>query len=61
MVLINWGCVVSIDQCEFTQETVDALKTAKRAGGSFAPIIITKHNDSIVEEFGIGSVGLMGF
>lgn len=50
------GCVIHTKEVDITKEAKELLKSAPREGGSFAPIMLTKHSD------GSGSsVGLMGF
>lgn len=49
------GCVISTTEVDITKEAKDLIKNARREGGSFAPIMLTKHSD------GSGSsVGIMG-
>jgi hypothetical protein len=49
------GCVVSTDEVQITKEAKEVIKGAPREGGSFAAIMLTKHND------GKSSISLMGF
>lgn len=50
------GCVISTKEVMITAEAKELLKKARREGGSFAEIMLIKHND------GSGSsVGLLGF
>ena len=55
------GVVIPSTEVDITTEAKELLENAKREGGSFAPIMLTKHDDSIVEEHGKSSIGLMGF
>jgi len=50
------GCVIHTSEIDITKEAKELIKNAPREGGSFAPIMLTKHAD------GSGSsIGLMGF
>lgn len=50
------GCVVHTSEIEISKEAKDIIREAKREGGSFAGLMLTKHAD------GSGaSIGLMGF
>jgi len=49
------GCVIDTKEVDITKEAKELLRSAKREGGSFAPIMLTKHTD------GGSSIGLMGF
>lgn len=50
------GCVISTKEVDITKEAKELIRGAKKEGGSFAPIMLTKHAD------GSGSsIGLMGF
>ena len=50
------GCVISTKEIDITKEAKKLIKSAPREGGSFAPIMLTKHSD------GSGSsIGLFGF
>jgi hypothetical protein len=49
------GCVIDTKEVDITQDAVNLIKKAPREGGSFAPIMLTKHSD------GGSSIGLMGF
>jgi len=50
------GCVIHTKEVDITKEAKRLIKSARREGGSFAPIMLTKHSD------GSGSsIGLMGF
>ena len=50
------GCVISTTEIDITKEAKELIRNAPREGGSFAPIMLTKHDD------GSGSsIGLMGF
>jgi hypothetical protein len=55
------GCVLRLDEIEVTSEVVEHLKNAKREGGSFASIMLTKLHPSVVEMYGEYSIGIMGF
>lgn len=49
------GCIISTSEVKITKEAIELLKKAPREGGSFAPIMLTKHSD------GESSISLMGF
>ena len=50
------GCVVSTTEIDITKEAKELIRKAKREGGSFAAIMLTKHSD------GNGSsIALIGF
>jgi hypothetical protein len=50
------GCVISTTEIDITKEAKEIIKNSPREGGSFAPIMLTRHSD------GSGSsIGLMGF
>lgn len=53
------GCVISTTEVQITNDAKEIIKTAKREGGSFAEMMLTKHTN--VEEFGKSSIGLLGF
>jgi len=50
------GCVIDTKEIDITKEAKELIKNARREGGSFASIMLTKHanNDG-------SSIGLMGF
>lgn len=50
------GCVISTKEVEITQDAIDIIKSAKKSGGSFAELMLTKH-----AEEGDSSIGVMGF
>jgi hypothetical protein len=54
------GCVICVTEIEITQEAVNLLKSASREGGSFGPIMLTKHGGEIAKT-SPASIGLMGF
>lgn len=54
------GCVISTDECVITTEAREILRGAPREGGSFAPIMLTKHEGAPAEH-GDASIGLFGF
>lgn len=50
------GCVIAADHVKISPDAVALIKGARREGGSFAELMLTKHND------GSGSsIGIMGF
>jgi len=50
------GCVIHTKEIDITKEAKDLIRNAPREGGSFAPIMLTRHAD------GSGSsIGIMGF
>lgn len=48
------GCVIDTKNVDITKAAKELIKKAKREGGSFADIMLTKHND------GGSSIGLLG-
>jgi hypothetical protein len=52
------GVVVPVEEIDITPAAVEALKNAKREGGSFAPVMLTKHSDQSESK---ASIGLFGF
>lgn len=54
------GVVVPVEEIDINKEALELLKKAKREGGSFAPIMLTKHSSQYEGE-SKASVGLMGF
>jgi hypothetical protein len=54
------GIVVSINEIEISKEAKDIIRSAGREGGSFAPLMLTKHKDAGLEH-GDASIGVMGF
>lgn len=54
------GCVISTSEVQITKEAKELIKNARREGGSFAPLMLTKHAGSAVDVHGKSSVGLMG-
>lgn len=55
------GVVASTSEVQITKEAKELIKGAKREGGSFAPIMLTKHSETAIKEHGKSSIGLMGF
>lgn len=50
------GCVIHTSEVSITKEAKEIIKSARREGGSFAELMLTKHAD------GSGSsIGLFGF
>lgn len=49
------GCVIDTKEVEITKDAKELIKKAKREGGSFAEIMLTKHTA------GGSSIGLLGF
>ncbi|AXF41448.1 hypothetical protein SHAb15599_00086 [Acinetobacter phage SH-Ab 15599] len=55
------GIVVSTKHSCITQAAKDILKdNYKRGNGTFAPVMLTRHDSSIVQQYGIGHVALFG-
>lgn len=53
------GCVISTSEIQISTDAKELIRKASREGGSFAEIMLTKHNDNNVH--GKSSIGLMGF
>ena len=53
------GAVISTSEIEITKEAKEIIKNAKREGGSFAELMLTKHTNP--EEHGKSSMGILGF
>lgn len=53
------GVVISSDEVKITQEAKDLLKTAKRDGGSFSEIMLTRHTGQ-GKKSGESSLGMIG-
>jgi hypothetical protein len=53
------GMVIRTDAVEITPSAKEMLRNAKREGGSFAPIMLTKHANP--DEHGKSSFGVLGF
>jgi hypothetical protein len=49
------GCVVDTTEIQITKEAKELIKRAKREGGSFADLMLTKHTS------GGSSIGILGF
>ena len=49
------GCVIDTKEIEITKEAKELIRNARREGGSFAAIMLTKHTE------GGSSIGLFGF
>jgi DNA-binding MarR family transcriptional regulator len=54
------GTVVRCDCCEITPEAKKLLQNAKREGGSFSSLMLTKHSNP-TKKSGKSSFGYMGF
>ena len=50
------GCVIHTNECQITKEAKGLIRNARREGGSFAAIMLTKHADDSGS-----SIGLFGF
>lgn len=55
------GCVISTSEIEITKEAKNVIRKARREGGSFAELMLTKHDKSIESSYGESSIGVMGF
>jgi len=55
------GCVVDCKNVDITKEAKELIKKAKREGGSFAALMLTKHAETVDKKMGEGSIGLAGF
>lgn len=55
------GLVTPPHMIEITSEAKEMLRTAPRDRGTFAPIMLTRHDPSIHEEHGSCSIGILGF
>jgi hypothetical protein len=51
------GCVISTKEVEISPEAIELIKSAKRGGGSFSELMLTKHANGD----GFSSIGVMGF
>lgn len=55
------GVVVPTSEVQISGDAKQLIKNAKREGGSFAPLMLTKHAGEGTGMFGPSSIGLMGF
>lgn len=55
------GIVVATNNVDITKEAKELLRKAPKESGSFAPIMLTKHDDNVPKEHGKSSIGLFGF
>lgn len=55
------GVVIALNEISITADAKDLLMQCDRDGGSFAPIMITRHEGEGVDAHGKGSIGMMGF
>lgn len=55
------GVVVKSQEIEITSLAIDAIKNVKRAPGTFAPIMVTKSDPSVVDQYGEYTIALFGF
>lgn len=55
------GCVIRTDEVEISKEAKDLIQACGREGGSFAQLMLTEHDNSIVEDKGRSSIGVLGF
>lgn len=53
------GCVVATTEVEISKEAKDILRNAKREGGSFAEVMLTRHSPE--SKIPGSSIGLLGF
>lgn len=56
----NMGAVVLTQHVVMTQEAKDLILQARREGGSFAPLMLTRHSKDAVTNPGEASVGVLG-
>lgn len=49
------GCVIPTEEVEISPDAKQYIKNLPREGGSFAPLMLTKHTD------GTSSIGILGF
>ncbi len=54
------GSVVSTTEVGMTAEAKALIKGARREGGSFAALMLTKHEGTAVEAHGKSSIGILG-
>ncbi|NCQ52140.1 hypothetical protein GW796_09660 [archaeon] len=54
------GAVISTNEVGISKEAKDLIKKAKRDGGSFAELMLTKHEGSAIESHGKSSIGVLG-
>lgn len=54
------GAVISTDEVEISKEAKALIQKAKREGGSFAELMLTKHEGAAVQSHGKSSIGVMG-
>jgi len=55
------GCVIDTAYVKISPEAVRIIKTAKREGGSFAELMLSKHSSEADPKFGKSSIGICGF
>jgi hypothetical protein len=55
------GCVISTSEIQITKEAKEIISNAKREGGSFAELMLTKHEGIGADEHGKSSIGIFGF
>lgn len=54
------GCVIPTSEIEISEEAKTAIRGAQREGGSFAALMLTKHQNGD-PSFGPSSIGVSGF
>jgi hypothetical protein len=54
------GCVIDTAHVKISPEAVRIIKTAKREGGSFAELMLSKHSPLANPDFGKSSIGIVG-
>lgn len=53
------GCVISTKEIQIMPSAIEVIKKSSREGGSFASLMLTKH-EGAGEEHGKSSIGIMG-
>ncbi len=51
------GCVIHVDEVIISKEAKDIIRGARRTGGSFAGLMLTKHSDGSGASIGLGGFG----
>ena len=55
------GVVIPVEEIDITSEAISLLKAAKREGGSFSSIMLTRHSsDDVKSKASIGLLGGLG-
>jgi hypothetical protein len=53
------GCVISTEEVQMTPKVKELIQKAERTGGSFSPLMLTKHSDGTGSSIGIMGGGKM--